>query len=426
MITKKIKVNDIGDLVGRFNTAFEELERVIPLRGEELECIKLALVTRQHVMLNGPPGTAKSYLANNVFKIVKDPEKVVFSKQLMPGTIPEEVFGPPNAKDFREKGILRYNTAGMFPEAHFAFLDEVYRGPGVILNSLLCGLNERVFYEGPVARKMPLHTCIGTTNFVANAEIMDAFRDRWLLTCEVVPAKTAEQRLQILNAHLERKEFNPSQTLTLAELNALADAVEKTKLPPEYLSLYDDIVAKLIRSGLSGKGFVISDRRYCQAAAAIKAGLVLSTNDDEPDLNDILLNVQRVFRSSGSSKADIDSIASIFDNTIKDFEASRKFLPLFEKCSKELEECMSRYDAKLPKSKLQSLLSVTAGLQSEVQTLMDEALPADMKRKCETLRTRIGELSRSIEHDMDPSKAKASVSEDEEVASVTRALSAMN
>ena len=63
-----------------------------------------------------------------------------------------------------EKGVYKRNTTSKLPEAHFAFLDEIFKGNSAILNSLLTLINERLFYNGETPIKVPLMSIIGSSN----------------------------------------------------------------------------------------------------------------------------------------------------------------------------------------------------------------------------------------------------------------------
>jgi MoxR-like ATPase len=65
-----------------------------------------------------------------------------FSLLLTRFTVPEEVFGPVSVAGLRED-VYRRVCTGKLPEAQVAFLDEVFKAPSAILNTLLKILNER-------------------------------------------------------------------------------------------------------------------------------------------------------------------------------------------------------------------------------------------------------------------------------------------
>ena len=92
-------------------------------RKNEVEAILIALLSRQHMLMIGPAGTAKSALSVELAKIVQGTE--YFQWLLTRFSTPEELFGPLSLKDL-EQGVYKRNTATKMPEAHLVFLDEIF------------------------------------------------------------------------------------------------------------------------------------------------------------------------------------------------------------------------------------------------------------------------------------------------------------
>src|SRR5438067_4804112 len=125
-----------------------------------IDGIVLATVAGEHVLVIGPPGTAKSEAVRRVARATGSP---YFEYLLGRFTEPNEIFGPVDLRKLRE-GLVETETTGMLPEAEFAFLDEVFLGSTAILNTLLAILNERVFRRGHTVMRCPLRVCVGASN----------------------------------------------------------------------------------------------------------------------------------------------------------------------------------------------------------------------------------------------------------------------
>src|SRR5262245_13818003 len=120
----------LGELSRRLEQQFLGKDEVIRL-------LLVAIVAGEHVVLVGPPGTAKSALIRSFARLLK---ARYFEDLLTRFTEPNEVFGPVDIAAFRE-GTYRRNTQGMLPEAEIVFLDEVFKSNSAILNALLTLLN---------------------------------------------------------------------------------------------------------------------------------------------------------------------------------------------------------------------------------------------------------------------------------------------
>ena len=89
-------------------------------------------MAREHLLLIGAPGTAKSAIARRMAQVF---DGRYFEYLMGRFTEPNEIFGPVDLRRLRE-GEVHTETCGMLPEAEFAFLDEIFLGSTAILNTL--------------------------------------------------------------------------------------------------------------------------------------------------------------------------------------------------------------------------------------------------------------------------------------------------
>lgn len=227
-----------------------------------VEAIFLAAVAGEHVLVIGPPGTAKSEAARRVAKAVGGR---CFEYLLGKFTEPSELFGPVDLRRLKE-GVFETATEGMLPEADLAFLDEIFAGSTAILNTLLSLLNERVFRRGTTALKCPLRVCIGASNELPEEEHLAAFADRFLIRCFVKPVSDP-----MLEALLEggREGAGPA-TITLAALDALAEKARAVDLQP-VRPLLANALRRLRKAGIG-----LSDRRSVRVQNLIAAAAALA------------------------------------------------------------------------------------------------------------------------------------------------------
>lgn len=247
-------------------------------REQEIEGILTAILARQHVLLIGPAGTGKSALSAELKNIIKGSN--YFQWLLTRFSTPEELFGVLSLKEL-EQGIYKRNTSGKLPEAHFAFLDEIFKANSAILNSLLTLINERLFYNNGTPFKAPLITLIGSSNeYPEEGEGLEALFDRFLLRFEVNYLKEERTFIDMLKGNGQNVEI-PS--ISLEELVQYQFMVDLVNIP-------DDVCEALaeIRRRLHDEGIFPSDRRFKQSLSLLRAKAFLEGRT-EVVVNDIML-----------------------------------------------------------------------------------------------------------------------------------------
>jgi MoxR-like ATPase len=153
-------------------------------------------------------------------------------------------------------------TARKLPEAHIAFLDEIFKANSSILNAILTLINERLFHNGKEIVPVPLLTLFGASNELPEEEELTALYDRFLLRFVVGYIAEDFRFLRMLESHKAPERT----TLTLAELSALQSEVREIAIPPHvYRSIAD------IRRELNKKNIQASDRRYRQSLSLLQA-----------------------------------------------------------------------------------------------------------------------------------------------------------
>jgi MoxR-like ATPase len=230
-----------------------------------VETIALAAVAGEHVLVIGPPGTAKS---EAVRRVARAAGGRYFEYLLGRFTEPSEIFGPIDLRRLRE-GVVETETSGMLPEAELAFLDEVFKGSTAILNTLLGILNERVFRRGHSVVHCPLRVCVGASNALPDDESLAAFADRFLVRVFVDPIP--DPRLEeLLEGGWRLDQGEVGGTLSLDDvdaLSAMARAADLSRVRPH--------LAHAIRL-LRGAGIQLSDRRAVKSQRLIAAAAALA------------------------------------------------------------------------------------------------------------------------------------------------------
>lgn len=227
-------------------------------RREEIRGLLVGLIARQHVLLLGPPGTAKSAIAEDLCGRIGGS---YFRWLLSRTSTPEELFGPISIRALEQDSYRRVTT-GKLPEAHVAFLDEIWKCNSAVLNSLLTVLNERLFFNDGQPVSIPLQLAVGASNELPeDREELGALFDRFLLRYVVSYIREPRNFEAMLAAAASAQKTTVTLD-ELAEAQAEAEAVDVTHVIP--------MVATL-RARLLEQNITVSDRRWKQSLAAIKA-----------------------------------------------------------------------------------------------------------------------------------------------------------
>jgi MoxR-like ATPase len=189
---------DDDPLRHKFATTRRELSACLIERDEEVDLVLTALVAQEHVLLVGPPGTAKSLLLDSLMRWTSGKK---FSVLLTRFSTPEDVFGPISVAGLKSDTYRRIVT-NKLPEADLVFVDEVFRASSAILNCLLKVLNERTYDVGDgTSIKVPLKLAVAASNEWPSPETskeLSALFDRLLLRKTVQPIRTSAGRDRLL------------------------------------------------------------------------------------------------------------------------------------------------------------------------------------------------------------------------------------
>jgi MoxR-like ATPase len=241
----------------------DDLERDLLERDVPVRLLLLGALAGEHVLLVGPPGTAKSELARRLHRAFVGAR--YFERLLTRFSVPEELFGPLSLKALEHDRYERL-TEGFLPTAQVAFLDEVFKANSAILNALLTLLNEREFDNGSGRIQVPLISVVGATNEVPDDEALQAFYDRFLLRVPITPVDDAS--FTALLALPAGQPPAPARIVAtdLAPLQQAAGALRLT-------APVSDLLVQA-RAWSAAHAVTVSDRRWRKVVALLKVQAV--------------------------------------------------------------------------------------------------------------------------------------------------------
>lgn len=320
-------------------------------RSEVIENALRALIIGQSMLLLGPPGTAKSLFTNELCKRI---EQANFFGWLLNRTSdPAEILGPYSIKAMEKDKFLR-KTEGKLPEAHIAFLDEIFKCNEPTLNILLPLINEKVFFNDGKAVDVPLVSLFASSNEVPEEDSLDALYDRLIFRMWIDYVQDAGNKKKMYEGYLKKRagaSVNSYTTITLDELTALKEHAAKMPVDDSIIKAFIKLMLLLTKQGIK-----VSDRRQNECFKVMQGSAVLNGRNcvSLDDLNSLTYVLW-------SKKEDIEFIQTEVTKLINPYDEKyndlvKKFNEIktgLDKITDESEKCRSALEAR---SGLESIL----------------------------------------------------------------------
>ncbi|NSW73612.1 MoxR family ATPase [bacterium] len=275
-----------------FETLKSELDELVVGHNEVKTALLLGIVSREHIYIQGPPGTAKTMLSEIVSKSA---ELNFFFYQMHRDTRLSELVGDLviSREDTNDGEIIKQNIIkGGILTSDICLLDDISRAPGESLNVLLRILNERKYGD----ENIPLLTAIATSNPTAdeyyNEPLDPANLDRFVIQVNskgISYSKQWDDVKKIISLYSTKSGSN--EFVAKVGKKALDDSFkkqEKVVIPVEVQEGLASFINWLVEDQrLNETNSVISDRTFLvKSLKLIKANAVIN-NRGESDLSDL-------------------------------------------------------------------------------------------------------------------------------------------
>ncbi len=219
-----------------------EIGKTVLGQEEVIDLLLTALFARGHVLLEGPPGTAKTLLARSFAAALDlDFGRIQFTPDLMPG----DVLGT-SIFNFQTNAFV-LTKGPVFSQVLLA--DEINRAPPKTQAALLQAMNERVVSIDGTDHSLGREFIVVATQNPIEQQgtypLPEAQLDRFLFKL-VIDFPPADIEMAILRQHAAKPIEAGLETETLAKVLD-ADALAETRALVDSIILKDDILAYILR-----------------------------------------------------------------------------------------------------------------------------------------------------------------------------------
>jgi MoxR-like ATPase len=248
-----------------------ELKKVIVGQETLLDSLLLGLLANGHILVEGPPGLAKTLSLKTLAQVLAVPfQRIQFTADILPS-------------DLTGTRIFHADTGGFTTEtgpifASMVLADEINRAPAKVQGALLEAMEERQVTIGQDTHALPVPFFVMATQNPLESEgtypLPDAQLDRFLLHVSLTYPTTVEEK-DILQRALQTERPSIQPLLSVDQLLALQQEVTTVYVDPDHLQQMVEWVQATrhhphILAGASPRGALAMMK--CAQANAVLAG----------------------------------------------------------------------------------------------------------------------------------------------------------
>ena len=283
-------------------SAIDETKKNLYEREELAKLIWLTIGADLNLLMLGDPGTAKTMLAVNLTRTIKDAK--IFRYTLNSFTTIDEIFGNFDLLELKNNNKLKRNIANKLLDCHVAYLDEFFKCNSGTLNALLDVMNEKTFTDSYGTTKLPLKFLISSSNELPSEEdnlaaVLDRFQVKYLV-------KSIQDHSVRINAYLQSGSAidDVGSIMTPEDIDNFREVVDTIEYTQEVAEMTEKIYQEIIK-----KSVYISDRTVFRTIPLVKAQAFLAGRDKVEPAD--LLVLKDAFWNSMSEIKDVRKV--IFD-----------------------------------------------------------------------------------------------------------------
>ena len=210
-----------------------ELRKLVIGQEEPLEQILIGMFAGGHLMIQGPPGTAKTLAIVSVARVMNlDFKRIQFTPDLMPSDISgTEILEQDQATGHR---VTKFVTGPVF--CNLIMADEINRTPPKTQAALLEVMQERQVTIGGTTHALPKPFYVMATQISMEQEgtypLPEAQQDRFMLSI-MMNYLPDDQEVAVVRNSTSAAKVELHQVMDGEELLEFVNAVRQVRLPPQ-------------------------------------------------------------------------------------------------------------------------------------------------------------------------------------------------